>query len=45
MFLPKGMKLEEFINYFHTIQKKLGLLKENKQLSKKEIFVLENIKK
>ena len=39
------MNLEEFIEYFHQIQKKLGLLKENKQLSKKEIFILENTKK
>lgn len=45
IFLPKDMNLEDFINYFHKIQKKLGLLKENKQLSKKEIFVLENTKK
>lgn len=45
MFLPKDMTLEEFIPYFRKIQKKLGLLKENKQLTKKEIFVLENTKK
>ncbi len=45
MFLPKDMKLEEFANYFRKIQKKLGLLKESKKLSKKEIFVLENTKK
>ena len=45
MFLPKDMNLEDFINYFHKIQKKLGLLKESKQLSKKEIFILENTKK
>lgn len=45
MFLPKDMNLEEFIEYFHKIQKKLGLLKESKQLSKKEIFILENTKK
>ena len=45
MFLPKDMTLEEFAPYFRKIQKKLGLLKESKKLSKKEIFVLENAKK
>lgn len=45
LFLPKNMTLDEFVNYFHEIRRKLNLENKNIKLSKKEIFILQNIKK
>jgi radical SAM superfamily enzyme YgiQ (UPF0313 family) len=44
IFLPKDIKLDKFVQMFHNIQQKLGLVRNKKQLTGKEIFILKNIK-
>ncbi|MGE4384641.1 MAG: radical SAM protein [Endomicrobiaceae bacterium] len=44
MFLPADMKLEDFVKYFHKMQKSLEIEQKNIQLTNKELFVLKNIK-